>query len=561
MATTPVYIPAFSIEDVLLDKDTGAPLSGGKVYFFRDSQRSTPKPVYQITGAYPVYTYVPLPNPVILSSIGTFEDAMGNPVIPYFYPYDANLDPDYYFVRVTSSDDVPQFTRENVPFNPLENNSEVLNVITNELSNPQFSVVNFDTSSGDYIYSIGTVTDQVINIAPDWDLVVSCASSGTVTLNQTTPSGAENIVTNPGTILVINSSGLSKLWLRQRIVGSPNLWGLGFISATFVAKNFGGSPVDIKLYYSQSNGDLATTPVPIVEKTLASSVDYAACPGNAPIRMSDSINTFPTAYIDIYFDVPRNVQIGITSVMATGTGETNFPEIIYDQEPNPRQIDHLYHYAYPIIPIGTIIDYAGFTIPQHYLDCDAAAYNRITYQQLFNTLTKVETVTLTTGLDTFTVVSSADYWIGMAIEGSGVPASTTISNIVGTTITMSNLATSTGASDVRFFSSGAGDGSTTFNVPDLRGYVIAGVHGTIFPSNSNGVGLHGGFAEHTLLDVELPPHQHSYNSPVGGNTANGYPTAFGPQSIPELTGSGPGASTPFSVVQPTALYKKCIRFE
>ena len=92
MAQDPHYIPAFSIEDVLLDKDTGAPLSGGLVYFEQDNQRGVLKPVYQITGSSPNYTYVQLPNPMTLSSIGTFQDALDNPVIPYFFPFDENLD-------------------------------------------------------------------------------------------------------------------------------------------------------------------------------------------------------------------------------------------------------------------------------------------------------------------------------------------------------------------------------------------------------------------------------------------------------------------------------------
>ena len=44
MAIDSHYIPAFSIEDVLLDKDTGAPLTGGLVYFEQDNQRGVLKP-------------------------------------------------------------------------------------------------------------------------------------------------------------------------------------------------------------------------------------------------------------------------------------------------------------------------------------------------------------------------------------------------------------------------------------------------------------------------------------------------------------------------------------
>lgn len=49
---------------------------------------------------------------------------------------------------------------------------------------------------------------------------------------------------------------------------------------------------------------------------------------------------------------------------------------------------------------------------------------------------------------------------------------------------------------------GAGDGSSTFNVPDLSGRVIIGV------SESHILGSTGGEATHVLTDSELPAHVH-----------------------------------------------------
>lgn len=343
MAIDSHYIPAFSIEDVLLDKDTGAPLSGGLVYFEHDNQRGVLKPVYQITGTSPNYTYTQLPNPMTLSSIGTFEDALGNPVIPYFYPYDANLDPDYYYVRVTSSADVPQFDREAVPYISTNDPGEVLSVITNELSNPQFAEVNFDTSTSNYVFNFSAVTDQVINIAPGWDFIVSCPSSGTLTVSQLTPAGSLNLPTNPSTLLQIASTGLSKLQLRQRLYGSPNLWGSGYIAGTFVAKTYSGTPAVLTMYYSQSGG--AVIDQEIVTAELDSSGVYAAYPGSSGyIPSSSNPDTFPDAYVDIYFEIPLSIQIDLTSVMIAYTGQTSINNIEYDQESQARQIDHLFNY-------------------------------------------------------------------------------------------------------------------------------------------------------------------------------------------------------------------------
>lgn len=346
------YIPAFSIEDVLLDKDTGAPLAGGLVYFEQDDQRGVLKPVYQITGTSPNYSFIQLPNPITLSSIGTFEDALDNPVIPYFYPYDADGNVELYYVRVTSFADVPQFDREAQPYVNAQSDDSVLSVITNELSNPQFAQVFFDTSAGAYTYNFNTVADSVVFLAPDWDLIVSAPGVGTVTVEQVTPAGSLNIVTNPATILTISSAGLTKLQLRQRIYGSPNLWGSGFLAATFVAKTFNGTAVSLNMFYSQSNGIIVDQQ--LVSATLAASGAYTAYPGSASIGGSTSSETYPGAYIDIYFDIPLSIEVGITSVMVAFTGLSSVSNISYDQESNARQIDHLFHDYKPLLEFKPI---------------------------------------------------------------------------------------------------------------------------------------------------------------------------------------------------------------
>lgn len=53
---------------------------------------------------------------------------------------------------------------------------------------------------------------------------------------------------------------------------------------------------------------------------------------------------------------------------------------------------------------------------------------------------------------------------------------------------------------------GAGDGITTFNVPDLSGRVVIGV------SNNHVLGSTGGEASHTLTSSELPEHAHEVPS-------------------------------------------------
>lgn len=354
MAFDSRYIAAFNIEDVLLDKDTGAPLSGGIVTFEKANQPGILKDVFQITYTSGIYNYAPLPNPMTLSSIGTFVDALDNPVIPYFYPYDASGNIEYYRVVVESSGLVPQFVRDPVPNVPSGGDSIITSALENELSNPQFAEVLFNTPT---TLSFNTVTDSVVNIAPGWDLVVSSPAVGSVTLSIKTPTGSLNRLTNPGTLLNINSASLSKLQLRQRLYGSPNLWGSGYLAGTFVAKTYVGTSSTLSLLYSQSDGVVVNQV--IATGTLTADGLYHAFPGSVLIPPSDSTEFFPDAYVDIFFNIPLSTEIDITSIMVAFTNDVSIADIIYAQTSEDRQIDHLFHYyndklQYKPIPSYTI---------------------------------------------------------------------------------------------------------------------------------------------------------------------------------------------------------------
>lgn len=64
---------------------------------------------------------------------------------------------------------------------------------------------------------------------------------------------------------------------------------------------------------------------------------------------------------------------------------------------------------------------------------------------------------------------------------------------------------------------GAGDNSTTFNLPDLRGRVLTGY--TSAETEFDAIGETGGAKTHTLSASEMPIHNHTINDP--GHTHNG----------------------------------------
>ena len=109
-----------------------------------------------------------------------------------------------------------------------------------------------------------------------------------------------------------------------------------------------------------------------------------------------------------------------------------------------------------IQPAGTIIAYAGSTAPDGYMLCDGSAVSRSIYSRLFTA--------------------------------------------IGTTY-------------------GTGDGSTTFNVPNLKGKVVVGYNSS--DSDFNSLGNTGGEKTHTLTVDEIPSHDHDIRYSLEGVAHSG----------------------------------------
>lgn len=141
-------------------------------------------------------------------------------------------------------------------------------------------------------------------------------------------------------------------------------------------------------------------------------------------------------------------------------------------------------------PIGTIIEYAGSTLPEGYLACDGSAVSRTDYADLFD--------------------------------------------VIGTTY-------------------GAGDGSTTFNLPNLKGRVTVGLDtgDTAFDT----LGETGGEKTHTLTIDEMPSHNHSITNPSNAPNAV-FHSSVGTNHWFNVQGSGDGAHPDaFQYANPTIANK------
>mgnify|MGYP003110937708 FL=1 len=152
------------------------------------------------------------------------------------------------------------------------------------------------------------------------------------------------------------------------------------------------------------------------------------------------------------------------------------------------------------VDTGGIISFANTSIPSGFLLCDGSAVSRSTYSDLFSAI------------------------------------STTY---------------------------GTGDGASTFNLPDLRGRVLAGKDdmggsaanrltssGAV---NGTGLGNSGGGESHTLTTAQLASHSHRYgHTNASASTGSGGNRDALPNALPyntEATGGGQGHNN----VQPTII--------
>ena len=253
-------------------------------------------------------------------------------------------------------------------------------------------------------------------------------------------------------------------------------------------------------------------------------------------------------------------------------------------------------------PVGSVMAFAGFTIPVNWVLAYGQAISRTTYAQLLAAIT-VSTPTANCIASSTTVSGFTDtslIRVGAPIEASCLPSGDTVASIVSaTSITVAVAATATTSVTATVFPWGNGDAVTTFNLPDYRGrapvgadcmgYVAlgntcAGQLTTAFYGVSPGApGALGGTQSTILLTVNLPPYTPSGTitnggiSITGGSGTNGSSngTAAGSnqnlaqssvvglgasQAASTFTGTAQGGtSTAFSRIQPSSTVNYIIK--
>ena len=229
----------------------------------------------------------------------------------------------------------------------------------------------------------------------------------------------------------------------------------------------------------EDNGDVLGTAGPFtvvvdrftasVEKILCSSVNLVTGVVQVYIDMTDGWSgrgydgTAPQAH------VPGGSPSGVQTCWSSAEA----------QEANQAVFDVLGGGGTGLIgvPIGSSVPFNGtpLTLPSNFLVEDGSAVSRTTYSSLFTAIIIAATGTTTAAGATITAVSSSITQYLVAGQKVTVTASAgavyTIQSVTSTTVVLTSGVGITAATAGAFivYPHGAGDGSTTFNLPDSRG--------------------------------------------------------------------------------------------
>jgi len=168
--------------------------------------------------------------------------------------------------------------------------------------------------------------------------------------------------------------------------------------------------------------------------------------------------------------------------------------------------------------VGTVKPWAGMIAPNQYAFAYGQEISRTTYSTLYTAITSSQSVFCNSGSPILNGLSDTNnFWIGMSVEVSCVAAgfSTVVSKTTSTVTLAANANVTTNVTAI-FYPWGRGNGSTTFNLPDLRGVVLAGnnIMGGVSASNlttayfgttdPNSSGALGGSQSKTLIASNIP---------------------------------------------------------
>lgn len=367
----PRYIPLFNLQQQFVDKISGLPLQSGVVYFWQDNNRNNLKPIYQLSGAPPNYSYTALPNPITLTNAGTASDDSTDDIVWYAFPYDANGDPDNYFIQVFAEPSVPPvppvgtpiLTREAVPGVTVSSNATTVaqNNSINEVVNSQFVDVLFDPALGMTIAYIAGTND--VPIAPGWSIRIVASGSGTVHISRTSVQGSLNYATNPPYYLTVTPAGanISSLMVYQRLDHNPNIFANEWVNAGILLAPTPNPQVSI--YYAPQG--VQENPALITAQNFSAVWTYFNHTNPLALLPGFNTETADTGYVEIQIVLNTGSATSFSSVQIVALNQFE-ANIAYKQTPVIQQQNDTFFFFEPELANKPIPSYlVGWDFPMN----------------------------------------------------------------------------------------------------------------------------------------------------------------------------------------------------
>lgn len=288
--------------------------------------------------------------------------------------------------------------------------------------------------------------------------------------------------------------------------------------------------------------------------------------GNIPLAEVVANGTDITSITDRrpILNLPYTDSINDALVGTQGTPSSS-NKYVTDQDPR-----------FALLATGIISMFGGNTAPTGWLLCDGTAVSRATYATLFAllfptvgtftiTLASPGVVTLsshglatgdgvyltTTGALPTGLSANTRYWV-IRLDANTFSLATSLANaLAGTGINTS--VSQSGVHTCVLAPYGIGDGSTTFNTPNLKQRLPIGKDQT--DSDFAGLGQTGGAQTVTLTTTELPAHTHTLSGrePVSGSGqshAQRTTASSGNDAAVSTTTGSSGTGSAFSILNP-----------
>jgi hypothetical protein len=437
-----------SLQELFRDKDTGLPLSGGEIRFFRDKARTEPKPVYELSGTPEDPVYVPLVNPLPLTGIGSTSDGFGNDIKIYYNPFDEDGEVDLYYIEVYDSTGVLQFTRESWPQQIDTSEDTSLTFVENFFQNSQF-LHHLDVPNNGVIQP----AEEITNLAyGGWVyLLPNGFTSVNTVLFERFPDYVQNPTVSPRYSARISTTSPNPAeafkdltWVNNNV----NFLAERTVTLQLEAVTNNGFPTNVEIFYQKVYGDGGSpTDTVFVDTFTIDPTDWAKYTTSFTITDNLAKTIGPDNDDEIRFIVrfPSDVafDMSLTNfVLAEGQFEVlDHPDVsdyqaalnslassidgpLFD---NSNEGDFLALGGrtdtevgstgtplaalvwQPAIPVGAIISYGSDTVPTGYFSCDGSSYDLVGSQSSDN-ITRLSDVIGTSyglGEDTYISVKTA----------------------------------------------------------------------------------------------------------------------------------------------------------